>query len=53
MTWLPVVLLGVAAFLAGGVWSFRQQGRTGAAWVLAVLAALCVAAAALWAWQPQ
>lgn len=53
MSWVPVVLLGVAAFLAGGVWSFRSQQRPAAAWVLAVLAAMCVAGAFLWAWEPQ
>ena len=53
MTWVPIVLLGLAGFFAGGAWSFRQQENRTAFWILVVMAVLALAGAGLWAWDLQ
>jgi hypothetical protein len=53
MNWTPVLLLGLGAFLAGGVISMRSQGHTRAAIVLGVLAVMAIGAGALYAWDAQ
>jgi hypothetical protein len=48
---LPIVLLGLAGLLVGGVVSMKQQGAgTVPVVVLAVLAVLAAAGGALWLW---
>lgn len=51
MSWWPVLLLGLGAFLAGGAYSMHAQGNRRAMVVLIVLAALAVTAGALYAWD--
>ena len=45
-----LLLLVLAGFLAGGVWTFWRAGNRGPAVLLAVFMLMSVAAAALWAW---
>ncbi len=52
MGWTAILLLALAAFLIGGVISFIGQKRRNAAIILGVLAAMAIAAAFLWAWEP-
>ncbi|HET8971481.1 MAG TPA: hypothetical protein VFN19_10500 [Candidatus Nanopelagicales bacterium] len=44
-----VLLLALAGFFLGGVWSFWRGGRRGAAVVLGVAALLALAGAVAWA----
>ncbi|MEO6821401.1 MAG: hypothetical protein ABI468_02560 [Candidatus Nanopelagicales bacterium] len=46
----PLLLLALAGFLAGGVWTFWRAGNRGPSVLLAVFALMSIAAAALWAW---
>ena len=40
MGWTAVLLLALAAFLAGGVYSFAKQGKRNAAVILGILAVM-------------
>lgn len=51
MGWTAVALLALAAFLAGGVYSFAKQGRRNAAVILGVLAAMALIGGVLYAWS--
>lgn len=51
MNWLPVLLLGFGAFLAGGAYSMYSQGKKPAMIVLIALATLSIIAGALYAWN--
>ena len=51
MGWTAILLLALAAFLAGGVYSFAKQGKRNAAVILAVLAAMALVGGALYAWD--
>ena len=42
MGWTAVLLLTLAAFLAGGVYSFAKQGKRNAAVILGILAAMAL-----------
>lgn len=51
MAWTAILLLGLAAFLAGGVYSFAKQGKRNAAIILGVFAAMALIGGALYAWD--
>jgi hypothetical protein len=51
VTWFPVILLGLGAFLAGGAYSMYSQGKRPAMIVLIVLSAMAIVAGALYAWD--
>jgi membrane protein DedA with SNARE-associated domain len=53
VTWVPILLLGLAGFFAGGAWSFRSQGNRTATWVMAALAVLALVGAVAWAWDAR
>lgn len=52
MNWLPILLLGLAAFFAGGAYSMKNLGNTVAMWILIALALLSLVGGALYAWSP-
>lgn len=47
-SWWPIVLLALAGFFIGGVYSFAKTKRWFATGVMAMAAALCLVGAALW-----
>lgn len=51
MAWTAILLLGLAAFLAGGVYSFARQGKRNAAVVLGVFAVMALIGGVLYAWD--
>ena len=51
MGWTAVLLLALAAFLAGGVYSFAKQGRRNAAVILGILSAMALVGGTLYAWD--
>ena len=51
MGWTAVLLLTLAAFLAGGVYSVAKQGKRNAAIILGILAAMALVGGALYAWD--
>ena len=51
MRWTAVLLLALAAFLAGGVYSFAKQGKRNAAVILGILAVMALIGGALYAWD--
>lgn len=51
MNWLPVILLGFGAFLAGGAYSMYSQGKRPAMIVLIILSIMAIVAGALYAWD--
>ena len=51
MGWTAVLLLGLAAFLAGGVYSFAKQGKRNAAVILGIFAGMALVGGALYAWD--
>jgi hypothetical protein len=53
MSWLPVLLLGLGAFLAGGAYSMYSQGKRPAMIIMIVLSVMAIAGAGLYAWNPQ
>lgn len=46
-----VLLLALAGFLLGGVWTFWRSGKRGPSVVLGIFALVSLVAAALWAWE--
>ena len=51
MQWTAVLLLALAAFLGGGVYSFAAQGKRNAAVILGILAVMALIGGALYAWD--
>jgi hypothetical protein len=51
MGWTAVLLLALAAFLAGGVYSMAKQGKRNAAVILGILAVMALIGGALYAWD--
>ncbi len=51
MGWTAVLLLALAAFLAGGVYSFAKQGKRNVAVILGILAVMALIGGALYAWD--
>jgi hypothetical protein len=51
MGWTAILLLALAAFLAGGVYSFAKQGKRNAAVILGILAVMALIGGALYAWD--
>ncbi len=51
MGWTAVLLLALAAFLAGGVYSFAKQGKRNTAVILGILAVMALIGGALYAWD--
>ena len=51
MRWTAVLLLALAAFLAGGVYSFAKQGKRNTAVILGILAVMALIGGALYAWD--
>jgi hypothetical protein len=51
MGWTAVLLLALAAFLAGGVYSFAKQGKRNAAVMMGILAVMALIGGALYAWS--
>ncbi len=51
MGWTAVLLLALAAFLGGGVYSFAKQGKRNAAVILGILAVMALIGGALYAWD--
>jgi hypothetical protein len=51
MEWSAILLLALAAFLGGGVYSLAKQGKTTAAVIVGILAAMALAGGALYAWD--
>lgn len=51
MEWTAVLLLGLAAFLGGGVYSFASQGKRTAALILGILGVMALIGGALYAWD--
>jgi hypothetical protein len=49
--WTAVLLLALAAFLAGGVYSFAKQGKRNAAVILGILAVMALVGGVLYAWS--
>ncbi|MFY9331501.1 MAG: hypothetical protein WAO41_07460 [Candidatus Nanopelagicales bacterium] len=52
VNWLPVLLLGLGAFLGGGAYSFYSQGKRTTMIIFIVLSAMSLIAGALYAWNP-
>lgn len=51
MAWTAILLLGLAAFLAGGVYSFAKQGKPTAAVIAGVFAVMALIGGVLYAWD--
>jgi hypothetical protein len=51
MGWTAILLLALAAFLGGGVYSFAKQGKRNAAIILGILAVMALIGGALYAWD--
>jgi hypothetical protein len=51
MGWTAVLLLALAAFLGGGVYSFAKQGKRNAAVIMGILAVMALIGGALYAWD--
>ena len=49
MSWLPVLLLSLGAFLAGGAYSMYSQGKRPAMIIMIVLSVMAIAGGGLYA----